>query len=170
MIRIACIVIALFSLAACDREDPEPQEKDPIYRDLVDKVKQHKSVIDESNKKLVELRASLEKAEPNSLDVKDFRRKIASEERKVLNSLQWEKYFEIRANRRRVVDQITAHEAHIAGKPWPDPSEYSDYQVNNRLHNVSMDWNKRVPKLQDRIPKPKVEDNTIKEAPPEGAE
>jgi len=170
MVRIALLIVTLMSLAACDREDPNPHEKDPIYLDLVVKSKQHKGVIDESKKSLAELLASLERAEPNSMEVKDLRRKIASEKRKILNSEQWEKYFRIRAERRKVVDQISAHEAYVQKKQWPDPDEYSDYQVNNRLHEVSMNWNKRVPKLKDRLPKPKAKETKGEEVAADSAE
>jgi len=35
---------------------------------------------------------------------------------------------------------------------WPNPREYSDYQLNMRLREAPLDWGLRVPKLKDRLP------------------
>jgi hypothetical protein len=85
---------------------------------------------------------------------KQWRRNIAKAEAAVLLHSQATTYYKIRAARRKVVDKISAKEAREANKEWPDRSEYSDYQVNNRLRSVSLNWNQRVPKLQDRLSKP----------------
>lgn len=55
-------------------------------------------------------------------------------------------------------------EAFAAGREWPDPAEYSDYLVNMRLHEVSLNWNARVPKLQDRLPAAKAPAKVNKKA------
>lgn len=146
------LLITVF-LCGCKSEDPNPELKDPIYKDLKAKADQHEKTIEEQMKKLGELQVKLQKSEANSIDRKDIQRDIANTKKVLGESEQWARYYRIRADRRAVVDKITARAAAQADKPWPDPREYSDYQVNRRLNEANRSWSKRVPKLEDRLSK-----------------
>ncbi len=150
---IVCSIafIAILSLTACEKEDPNPELRDPIWQDLSKRAADYEKQRDESKAKLAGLRERLEKVEPNSMDLKDVRRDMAKTEKALLGQEQLARYYKIRADRRKVVDKITAREARASNKEWPDKAEYSDYLVNSRLRETSMNWNARVPKLQDRL-------------------
>lgn len=150
---IVCSIafIVLISLSGCEKEDPNPELRDPIWQDLSKRAADYEKQRDESKAKLTGLREKLEKVEPNSMDLKDVRKDIAKTEKALLGQEQLARYYKIRAERRLVVDKISARDAHASGKEWPDKAEYSDYLVNMRLHEISLNWNKRVPKLQDRL-------------------
>jgi hypothetical protein len=153
MIPYAFILALVFSLLGCNSEDPHPELKDPIYKDLKGRAEAHAKAIEESEKRLAELRGSLAKAEANSIEQKDFRKGIAKEEAVVHEGRKWSKYYNIRAARRAVVDKISAREAASVGEEWPKKSEYSDYLLNKRLREAPPNWNARVPRLQDRLKK-----------------
>lgn len=142
----------IVSLTGCKQEDPNPELKDPIYKDLQGRASEYKKAYDESKIRIVTLRESLEKAEANSIERKDVLRDIAKTEKKLLNEEQLERYYRIRAERRRVVGRMEYKKAFAEDKEWPDPKEYSDYLVNIRLQAAQRNWNARVPKLQDRLP------------------
>lgn len=144
-------LIAIFSLVGCEKEDPNPELRDPIWQDISKRAADYEKQRDENKAKLATLREKLEKVEPNSMDLKDVKRDIAKTEKALLGSEQLYRYYKIRADRRKVVDKISAREAFAAKKEWPDKSEYSDYLTNIRLHEINLNWNARVPKLQDRL-------------------
>ncbi len=156
---IFCTVLVA---TGCSGEDPNPHLRDPIWKDLDKRATDHQKGYEESKVKLKELREKLEKIEPNSMDMKDIRREIAKTEKAIVHNEQMAKYFRIRADRRKVMDKISAREAKAAGKEWPDPREYSDYSVNIRMREVNLNWNSRVPKLQDRLSKASEAENSEK--------
>jgi hypothetical protein len=155
MRRFTPAVLALTGcllLIGCSKEDPIPEERDPIFKDLEHRQSEHQKTYDEATAKLKELYASLEKAEPNSLEKRDIQRDIAKYKAQALDNEQWARYYRIRTGRRKLVDRLAYKEALGAKKPWPDPSEYSEYLVNRRLVEANRNWNARVPKLRDRLP------------------
>lgn len=145
------VLFLSLSISGCDKEDPNPELRDPIWKDLSERAAAYEKQRDESKAKLKGLREKLESVEPNSMDLKDVRRDIAKTEKALLGAEQLARYYKIRAERRKVEDKIAARAALDAGKEWPDKSEYSDYLVNERVHEINLNWNSRVPKLQDRL-------------------
>jgi hypothetical protein len=138
-------------LLGCKKEDPNPELMDPIYSDLLKRATDSQKALDEATAKLVTLHADLEKAEPNSIDLKDIQKDIAKTEAQKLRADQEARYFKIRSERRKFEDRIEYKKAFAKDQPWPDKHEYSDYLVNIRLREISLNWGTRVPKLHDRM-------------------
>jgi len=158
-VTFTILLFAALALSGCRKEEPNPELLDPIYVDLDKRANDSQKAYDEEVKKQVDLKAALEKAEPNSIELKNAERDLAKSEHSALFLDQNARYYRIRAKRRALVDKLTYKEAFSLKKPWPDPHEYSDYLVNTRLNEVNLNWNARVPKLQSRLekPPPKVE-------------
>lgn len=150
MLVIMMIVLS-GGLSGCTKEDPTPEERDPIYKDLERRYNEHTKAAEERKAALEELYKTLEKAEPNSIERKDVQRDIAKTKSQLLEADQWSRYYKIRMGRRKIVDRMAYKEAFDAKKEWPYPGEYSEYQTNRRLVESSRNWNLRVPKLQDRV-------------------
>lgn len=162
-LRLIFTLFVAFALSACAKEDPIPEERDPIYQDLMKREAEHTKMTEEATAKVAELRAQLLKAEPNSIEKKDIQRDLAKHQSGKLEHEQWARYYRIRAARRKVVDRIAYREAFAAkrDKEWPNPQDYQDYLTNRRLIEVSRNWGTRVPKLKDRLtatPAPKAEE------------
>jgi len=153
----ACLIVLalIFSifLSGCRKEDPNPELLDPIFADLDKRASEAQKGYDDEVKNLEGEKVALEKAEPNTIELKNARRDIAKSEAKILDLGQKARYYQIRAKRRMLVDRITYKDAFAKNLPWPDPHEYSEYQVNNRLREAPMNWAVHVPKLQDRLTK-----------------
>lgn len=147
------MIVFLFSLSlvACKKEDPNPELMDPIYKDLEARYSAYSKNIEESKARIVGLNDSLEKVEARSLDRKNLMRDLEKEKLKLMNSEQLARYYKIRAERRKLTGRIAYKKAFAEGKAWPDPAEYSQYEVNTRLQEANRNWATRVPKLHDRI-------------------
>jgi hypothetical protein len=143
--------IVLF-LVACTGEDPNPELKDPIYLDLRSKASREADSIKADRDELEDTLTKLAKTEPLSIERKTFERDATRLRKQIFDADQLARYFTIRAERRRVVGRKSYKDAHAKGEEWPDPSEYSDYQVNTRLRGASRHWADRVPRLEDRLP------------------
>jgi hypothetical protein len=164
--KTSFIVLGLlfcFALSGCRKEDPNPEFLDPIFADLDKRANEAQKGVDDEIKKQSELKVAVEKSEPNSIQLKNNQRDLLKSQSVALDLSQKARYFQIRAKRRLLVDRITYKEAFAKGQPWPDPHEYSDYQVNMRLQEAPKNWSIRVPKLRDRLSKmPKKEEKQAK--------
>lgn len=146
-----CMLLFLLGLSGCNKENPSPEYVDPIFVDLQKRATDSKKTLGEEVKKQAELRLAIEKAPANSIELKNSTRDLEKSQGAALDFEQKALFFEIRAKRRRLVDQITYRDAFAKGLPWPDPKEYSDYRLNIRLQEASRNWSARVPKPPSRL-------------------
>ena len=151
LVLVALSIIASTFLTGCEKEDPIPEERDPIYKDLQKKESDYKKAYEENKAKIAEAMEKLEKIEPHSIEKKEVLRDLANFRRLALEGQQLSQYYRIRAERRKYVDRIEYKNAFRAKKEWPNPSDYSDYLKNNHLAQAPRNWNARVPKLQSRL-------------------
>ena len=151
--RLLMLIGFTLGLVACTKPDPIPEERDPIYQDLVKREAEHTKLAEEAAAKVIELRTQLEKAEPNTIEKKDIVRDLAKNTSAKLDHEQWARYYRIRVGRRKMVDRMTYKVAFDTqkDKDWPDAKEYQDYLTNRRLIESPRNWSIRVPKLQDRL-------------------
>lgn len=150
--HLICVLLLPLAISGCSGEDPNPEQRDPIYKDLKARADAYAKELEDASNQVTTLREALAKAEPGTIDMKDIKRDLAKAESQKLGAQQLSRYYKIRADRRRVEGRQAYRKALAEKKEWPDPKEYSDYLVNIRLHEINMNWNARVPKLQDRIP------------------
>ena len=139
-------------LVGCKKEDPNPELLDPIFKDLEARAAAYGRNVEEAKAKIGPLKEQIEKTEARSIDLKNLEKELAKEKIKLMNSEQLERYYKIRAERRKLTGRLAYKKAFSADQPWPDPREYSDYLVNIRLQEANRNWGARVPKLQDRMP------------------
>ena len=154
MRRFKAVISILFvcgALTACSTEDPNPELKDPIYKDLVTRRDQHAKSYEEAKAEIEALSEQLKKAEPHTIELKNIQRDLASAQDRSLQHEQNHRFYRIRADRRRVTGRAEYRRSFHKGEEWPRPSEYSDYLLNIRLKEANLNWGARVPRLQDRL-------------------
>ena len=149
----ALVLLLVFSITGCKKEDPNPELLDGIYLDLQRRATDSQKELEVEQKNAAAAKVAIEKAEPNSIELKDAEKNLTKAEAKILALDQQAHYYKIRSERRLLVDRISYAKAFTKDEPWPDPHEYSDYQVNMRLQEAPRNWSMRVPKLQDRLSK-----------------
>lgn len=143
-----------FFLIGCRSEDPNPELRDPIYQSLKKESEEAEKALAESEKARDEALLKLRAAQAQTLELKEAEREYWKSV-KIVDRLKTAiKYLKIRTERRRLEARAAYKRAFLAGKEesWPNPDEYSAYLTNKRLREASLNWNRRVPKLQDRIP------------------
>jgi hypothetical protein len=150
--KYLCLLIIVFSVVGCKKEDPNPELRDPIYKDLVKRHKTSKSKLDSARKAVEQAKKDLEAARVNSIESTVARRALKKAKDAVEKLIQQEKYLKIRVERRLAEDRRNYRLAFKKGERWPNPEEYKLYQANQKLNNASLNWNKRVPKLFEGNP------------------
>ena len=150
-LRIAALsAFTLTCLAGCKQPEANPEQRDPIFKDLEARATAHAKTATEARTSLAGLTESLAKAEVNSIDKKQIEKDLAKTRITLRNAEQWAHYYEIRSARRKVEAKISYRRAFDANQPWPPKSEWAEYQVNRQLVESPRDWNVRVPKMSSR--------------------
>ena len=162
-ILIFTSILLMNALSACNRPIAEPEELDPIYKDLVQTLQKEQSKLAEQEKLQADAREGLAKAETGSIQAKILKKDYSLATQNIQKIKQRVKYLEIRVERRKFTDRMTYKHSFEAKKEWPDPNEYSEYLVNKRLNEASRHWSDRVPRLNDRYPSSKLEPKTESE-------
>lgn len=143
-----CLVILsiLMLTLGCNRPDPNPELKDPIYKDLKSEYSKYQKYVEDEQKKLDEAMLEMEKIEPRSLDRRAKTMEIRSFKKNILEYTQKAEYFRIKMELRRVYGRKAYRIAFQKGEDWPDPSEFKAYETNKRLQEAPRNWSHRVPK------------------------
>ena len=150
------VAFALTVLVGCKQADPNPEEHDPIFKDLEARATVYAKTAEEARGRVTTLIESLAKVEPNSVDKKQLERDLEKTRITVRDAEQWSHFYKIRSARRKVEDKIAYRKAFEADQAWPPKEEWAEYQVNRQLVESSRDWNRRVPKLSSRAPAAKA--------------
>ncbi len=128
--------------------------RDLIYQDLKKDLGEAEKALVDARKAKEEAKTKVDAAVPRTIELKDAEREYWKAV-KMIDALEsGVKYLSIRVERRRVETRAAYKAAFLAQNEdnWPDKSEYSGYLAHKRLREASLNWSRRVPKLQDRIP------------------
>lgn len=147
---------ALVSIGLCSckpTEEPNPENRDPIYADLQAEQKRAASAAADTKKKIEEINSkikTLQYPSPILISSKNDREVLANQ---LLQQDQAATYYQIRAEQRLEHDRREYHQAFVAGREWPDSKEYEEYKKIKALRSASRNWSDRVPKT-NRYGKP----------------
>ncbi len=148
---LLCTLLIIF-ISGCEKRDPNPELRDPIYRDLIKTQKDYSTRLAGANALLVQANRDLERASARSLSRKAATRTISKTKKIIAKLTQASKYYEIRAKRRFVEARRSYKASLINRTSWPNPDEYRAYQANKSLREAPLNWNMRVPKLFKKSP------------------
>lgn len=155
------LAILLTTLIGCKAENPNPELMDPIYSDLKKEAEGAAKALEAQIKEKEASKLAIQKADPNSIELREAEKLYWQATKKIDLLRPIEHYYKIHAERRRVEGRADYRRSLAKGEIWPDPKEYEGYMTNKRLRSAERNWNRRVPKLSERMPanqsKPKLE-------------
>ncbi len=137
------IALILITLGACNRSDPAPELHDEIFSDLVAELDIAQKAYESETKNLEKLKQELEKAIPQTGQVKYATQKLRSSEG-LLSSLNQQKiYFEVKIERRKAQVRDRYQESLTkGGRPWPDAKEIEMYKTVTKFYRDKLAWEK----------------------------
>lgn len=142
-LRILIIFFVIIWISACNKPDPEPEKKDPIYADLQAELGISQREIAEVEKQLSDYRSDLERVKPQTGKIK-YAQKRYFETEKALDMLkQREKYWKIRIEERARFVRQKSMEAYQQGRKWESGNEYEEYLAEKRLRRAKLVWDAR---------------------------
>ncbi len=149
-----CVVVLLLLLASCNKPDPNPELKDPIYLDLLKRVKEMEGQITEEGKTLEEHKGALAKVLPQTGQNKYAQKRVFDSENRIEHLKQLKKYLEISSESRKMKDALEYSRSMNKGEPWPDSAEFKDYMDRRKGDVIPRAWNykARVEELKEQNP------------------
>ncbi len=153
------LIFMPFLLLSCNRPEPTPEIRDPIYQEYKSQQDLAKKAVAEAIKTLEEKKAALEKVKPQTGQIKYAQKRYWDTQRTIDNLLQQEKYWTVKIKERESLARTEYLKAFKSGKTWPDPKEFQEYSTEKRLREARLHWDNK-----DRIEKSKAE--TFKPAKP----
>lgn len=133
--------------SACRSENPNPEQLDPIYKDLVKTYKDYSEKLTDAKAQVEQAQADLSSAKVGSKEKVVAKRDLAAAKENLLNYQQLSQFYKIRSERRRVEGRRQYRISFQKGEDWPDPNEYQQYLVHKKLRASPRAWETRVPKL-----------------------
>ncbi len=140
----ALSIIVLF--AGCEKPDPNPEFRDPIYGDLQKESDSAVKDVESAKTEADKLTDDISKLEPRDPSRSVMVNQRVAKNKAEAGSRQRANYFKIRAEQRRDTDRRDYLRAFDAKKLWPDPNEFKNYEVMRKLQTTSRSWDDRVPK------------------------
>ena len=141
--KITFLVAILSILASCTRVDPAPEAKDPIYADLSAELAIAEKNVESVEKSLEKLRTELERAVPQTGQVKFATKKVRDAEATLAELRQRKLYFDVKRDRRKAYVQFRYQQSlKPGGPPWPDQKEIDEYRTLAKLNREKLEWDR----------------------------
>ncbi len=146
--RMAIFLIFSVFLLGCEKREPTPELKDPIYLDIRTQQGLAEKAVAASNAKIAELKGELSAALPQTGQIKLLQRRIFQFEKERDIYQQQVKYWIIRLEDRAKQARIDYNKAYVDKKPWPNPKEYEVYLSEKKLRLAKIEWDAKQ-RLED---------------------
>jgi hypothetical protein len=140
MNKIILIITTLFVLAACNKPDPNPENKDPIYSDINARLATVTSALNAEIKTLEGNQKELSAVAPQTGQIKYAQKRVFESQAKIDRLTQEKQYLELKAKARMKASRVSYKKAFEKKEPWPDPAEFSAYSAEQKLRDAKRSW------------------------------
>lgn len=151
------LLLIPFLIAACNKPDPNPELRDNIYHELNNQLAEVTHALEAEEKTLAGHEASLKEVVPQTGQIKFAQKRVFESQAKVDKMKQEKAWLELRVKERLQETKKTYFKAFKAGKDWPDPKEFEEFEAQSKLQKAKRQWDVKA-RIEATAPiKPKVE-------------
>lgn len=143
MTNFVLMLFALIFVVSCNKPDPEPEKKDPIYADLQAELQNTQKQIADVSATLKDQEAELEKVTPQTGKIKYAQKRVFGTQKQIDLLKQQEKYWIIRIDERARFVRRKSIEAFQQGKTFDAGPEFQEYTAEKRLRRAKLNWDAR---------------------------
>ena len=136
---------------SCSKGDPNPEKKDEIYQDLLTELDIATKSLEAEEKNLINLQRELEKAVPQTGQIKFATKKVQASQAQIDVLTQQKRFFEIKLEmRKHYVQQRYQESLNKDGRPWPDQEELSLYKSIAKLNRDKLEYDRNKRMVKDK--------------------
>lgn len=157
--KIAVILLYFLILSVgCNKKDPNPEQKDEIYKDYMQELEIANKSVEAQEKEVEKLRLELNVAVPQTGQIKYAQKKFFEAEKVLDKFKQQRQFFQIKLEQRKADVQQKYDASLNGGKPFPDEEEIKNYQSTLKLQREKIRWDKTkgVKKDETKEKKPAI--------------
>jgi len=163
--KLRYLMLFFLLLTACEKPDPNPELKDPVYSDIAAQLDVVSKAAESEKKNLEGHEKDLASVTPQTGEIKTVQKKI-SDTLALINRWEQERsYLQLRLASRKKEDFLSYNKAFVEKKQWPDPEEYKAYKENQKLRTAKRSWD-----VKERMRQLGIKSGTSKTAGGAGAE
>lgn len=133
-------------LLSCNKPDPNPELKDPIYTDLMASATALTQQLENEKKTLEENKKALLEVVPQSGQNKYAEKRVRDSNDRISRLEQEKQYLELKIEAHKKTARRSYLQAFKKGQEWPNPDDWNTYQMEKRLHSAKKSWS-----VKDRI-------------------
>lgn len=124
-------------ISGCRKPEENPELRDPIVRDLQQKLKEAEANLKTYEAEYVGVQQTVKNASVNTRELKEARKNFYSAEKKLRKAQQMVHYYQIKVNLRTIAGRTEYIKTFKEEKEfnWPDPNAIRKYNINNRVHS-----------------------------------
>jgi len=141
--RILVLLLIIIGLFGCNKPNPNPELADEIYQDLQASAGSARKEVESEKKKLEGFKKDVEKAVPQTGEIKYAQKRYFESEVRVQKLEQLAKYYELRAEARKRYTKAEYLKAFKEGKPWPTEEELESFKQYKLSSVVDGGWDSR---------------------------
>ncbi len=134
------IFVTLLLLSACNKPDPNPELKDPIYADLNAELALAEAAIAAEAANLKKFQDELAAVVPQTGQIKYAQKRVEETKSKLARHQQQRDYFELKIAARKKLASRAYLEAFHKKTDWPDPEEWRAYQLEKKFRSAKKTW------------------------------
>lgn len=148
---IPYLLIPLAFSIGCNKPDPQPWVKDPIFQDMQAKKKEIEAKLAAAIEQGKKFEDMLARATPQTGQEKNARGKVENQKSVIEKVRQELEQYKFAIESRVEQTQKDYMRAFADKKPWPNPDEFEAYKVREKLAVRSRTW-----KVSERIKESKA--------------
>lgn len=140
IMKLFSVLTLSLLLVACNKPDPTPELKDPIFNELSSSISSLTQQLEAEMKTLEENQASLKQVIPQTGQNKYAEKRIRESTERITKLNQEKRYFELKLEAQRIKARKSYLQAYNKGESWPNPQEWVDYQAEKKFRLASRVW------------------------------
>lgn len=140
LMRIFTIILLCYALVSCNKPDPNPELKDPIYNDLNALLATTSQAIEAEKKLLSGHEKELNESIPQTGQVKRLQKRVGESKGKISRLEQEKSYLRLKIKARLKVARSTYARAYDNKEVWPNPQEWRSYEAEKKFRNAKKTW------------------------------
>lgn len=148
--RIIALILITFTLSACEKPDPNPELKDPIYNDLNVTLGTVSGLLTAEVKALEGFQKELGDVIPQTGQIRYAQKRVNESKEKITKLEQEKRFLEIKIEARKKEARKTYKIAFEKKEAWPDPQEWENYRIQRKFQQAKKTWDvkERIKELE----------------------
>ncbi len=138
------IILTLLGLilCACEKPDPTPELRDPIYRDVESRLKELTAIVESEKKAVAEAEAEVKKAVPQTGQIKFATKHLFDAKKRLEKAEQLKRYYEVRLEGRKweARQSYAQYYNQKMADKWPPREELAEYQAQEANRTKKREW------------------------------